>query len=210
MRLRALLLAFAVAPLWAGTSHAQETVHGCVSERSGRVRVVAVQGQCTYKETTVEFGGPGPAGPPGLQGPQGPPGPSAPTAPAAEALPLEEEYVGFDLEGFTTETFTGAQGVLAFTIACQVEFEDSRMCTSKEILETVDVPLVLEGTAWVRPTYVEGGHDISGVEDSPEHYTCKGWTFDGNKGLVVTEDGKFNTLVCNNLFKVACCTEIGP
>ena len=199
-----LLVSIVAAPLWAGTARAQETIPGCVSERSGRVRVVAVEGQCTYKETAVEFGGPGPAGPPG------PPGPPGPTAPTADPLPPEEEYVGFDLAGFTTETLTGAQGVLAFTLACQAEFAESRMCTSEEILNTIDVPADLAGTAWVRPTYVEGGHDISGVEDSAEHYTCKGWTFDGNKGLTVTEDGKFDTLICNNLFQVACCTEIGP
>jgi hypothetical protein len=197
------LLLGALAP--SGEALAQEPIHGCVSERSGRVRVVAVGSQCTYRETSVEFAAEGPVGP---AGPPGPPGPPGPSIAAPDPLPPEEEYVGYELAGFTSASFTGAQGVLAFTLACQSEFADSRMCTSEEVLNTVDVPMALSGTAWVRPTYVEGGHDMSGVEDSAEHFTCKGWTFDGNKGLTVNEDGKFDTLICSNRFQVACCTEI--
>jgi hypothetical protein len=111
--------------------------------------------------------------------------------------------------GFTSETFPGAEGVLAFTLACQEEFPESRMCTSAEVMNTVEVPEDLEGTAWVRPSYVEGTRDLSGVEDvNAERFTCKGWIFDGYRGLSVTAEGRFNTLDCTNLFSVACCAEV--
>lgn len=83
------------------------------------------------------------------------------------------------------------------------------MCTSAEVMNTVAVPEDLEGTAWVRPVFVDGTHDLSGVEDtSAERFTCKGWIFDGYEGLSVTAEGKFNTLDCMNLFHVACCAEV--
>ncbi len=46
----------------------------------------------------------------------------------------------FQLVGFTSTTFTGGEGVLGFTLACQVEFVGSRMCTSGEVMNTINVP----------------------------------------------------------------------
>jgi hypothetical protein len=42
-------------------------------------------------------------------------------------------------------------GVLGFTLACQQEFADSRMCASEEIVNTQTVPASLAGSAWFRP-----------------------------------------------------------
>ena len=46
----------------------------------------------------------------------------------------------FQLVGFTSAMFTGGQGILGFALACQEEFAGSRMCSTIEVVETVDVP----------------------------------------------------------------------
>ena len=63
----------------------------------------------------------------------------------------------FQLVGFATATRLGDAGVLVFTLACQEEFLGSRMCSSIEVLETVDVPSLAGSFAWVRPTLMPGG-----------------------------------------------------
>ncbi|MCK5364515.1 MAG: hypothetical protein KAR22_16180, partial [Gammaproteobacteria bacterium] len=52
----------------------------------------------------------------------------------------------FQLVGFTTAALPGDSGLFAFTLACQAEFFGSRICTSREVFETVDVPTGLRGT----------------------------------------------------------------
>ncbi len=56
--------------------------------------------------------------------------------------------------GFTTATLTGDSGVFARTAACQAEFPNTRVCTSREVLLSRRVPAGLTGTAWVQPMVV--------------------------------------------------------
>lgn len=122
----------------------------------------------------------------------------------------------FQLVGFTTATFTGGQGVLGFTLACQQQFANSRMCTSLEILETTKVPAGLAGEAWVRPSFAPGANnvmDASGISSDGLGLTCFGWSLglNGISGLVVDGAGRFHTSVfqslsyCDSARAVACC-----
>jgi hypothetical protein len=143
-------------------------------------------------------GVPGPQGETGLQGAPGAPGPGA---------------ANFELVGFTTATFTGGEGVLGYTAACGAEFPDSRMCTSIEIMNTVNVPTGLTGNAWVRPVLVPGGGggaatEASGIEaNSPNDFSCSAWRGSGN-GLVVYADGDFSIGGCTGARLAACCGEV--
>ena len=59
----------------------KQTVHSCVAERSGDVRIVDEAGQCRRYEVALswnQFGPPGPQGEPGPHGLQGPPGSAGP------------------------------------------------------------------------------------------------------------------------------------
>ena len=69
------------------------------------------------------------------------------------ALPAAAQQAcsDFELVGFTSTAHLGNEGVLAFTLACQADFADSRMCTSVEVMQTVNVPSGLSSDAWVRP-----------------------------------------------------------
>ena len=84
-----------------------------------------------------------------------------------DELSLAHTSSRIQLVGFTSDTFTGGEGVLGFTEACQVEFAESRMCTSVEVMRTTELPILPEAaSAWVRPAFVPGGGlatDASGV-----------------------------------------------
>ena len=111
----------------------------------------------------------------------------------------EEEFV---LVGFTSTTHLGDTGVLGFTQACNAEFSDSRMCTSVEVMETVDVPGGLSGDAWVRPVNLTG-LDASGQSGVR---SCFGWSNrDGAFGLSVSGSGQFGVGFCDTPQPVSCC-----
>ena len=59
----------------------------------------------------------------------------------ATAAPALKEPLRFQLVGFTSDRLPGGSGVIDFTRACHVELgDDSRMCTSVEVMETSVVP----------------------------------------------------------------------
>jgi hypothetical protein len=141
----------------------------------------------------------------GPTGPQGPAGPVGPPGPPATAM----QFVGR-----STDTFNGSQGVLTYSAACQADFGPGhRMCTSEEILNTVELPALTGGPSWVRPTFAPVGGlalvvDMSGVgENSTALLSCQGWN-DANsafKGVTVDAGGSFELLGCNGSRTVACC-----
>jgi hypothetical protein len=127
-------------------------------------------------------------------------------------LPTCEAPARFQLVGFSSETFTGGQGVLGFTAACGAEFPGSRMCTSVEAMETVRVPSGLSGSAWIRPVFVDVGElavDVSGVHRSHAvELTCDGWHANLLTGLLITAEGAFTYDICTSAFSVACCAPV--
>jgi hypothetical protein len=136
---------------------------------------------------------------------------------------LEASASGYQLKGFSAQTVRGDGGVLTMSSACAASFPGSRMCTSREILDTTNVPVFTNNNdAWVRPTHVEvatGGNvtavalDESGVSTpntgssgaSAEDLSCRGWIASANLGLVVSDEGSFRLVACNANRPVACC-----
>jgi len=122
----------------------------------------------------------------------------------------------FQLVGFTTATFTGGQGVLGLTSACQQQFAKSRMCTSLEVMDTTAIPSGLAGEAWVRPSFVAAGAggvvDASGgAEGFARDSTCWGWSVGigpGAYGLDVDAAGRFRQVGCDTPRAVACCASV--
>lgn len=134
----------------------------------------------------------------------------------AIAAPAAKEAGRFQLVGFTAATFSGGQGVLGFTLACQDEFPGSRMCTSLEVMETTELPLLPgTGDAWVRPSFVPSGSveaaDASGRSGTFRTLTCSGWNggaSTSDHGLGVSVAGKFLTPVCFLELSVTCCAPV--
>lgn len=135
---------------------------------------------------------------------------------------LEASGSGFELKGFTTTTVRGDSGVLVMTSRCAEAFPGSRMCTSREVLETRNVPTISSNNdAWVRPNFTSvatGGSantvalDESGVPTisssvtgTAEDMSCRGWIATANQGLVVSRNGSFRLNSCGNNRPVACC-----
>ena len=86
----------------------------------------------------------------------------------------------FQIVGFTTATFQGKAGVLAFSLTCGQEIQGARLCSSEEVLESTEIPSDLAGAGWVRAT-AETADPVSPGS------TCNGWISarDTDHGLVV-------------------------
>ncbi len=190
------------------SSVSAETIHGCVNQKSGKLRIVGTLGQCKDgKEAVISWNSAGPEGPQGPQGPNGDPGEAA-----ADPTPVV-------LVGFTSQTTPGDAGALGMTKLCAAEFTGSRFCTSKEVLLTADVPDDLTDNAWVRPSPMPVSHsraspgvttrllDASGVETDPEFMTCEAWRATTKSGLSLDSDGRFSTTSCTESLRVSCCAE---
>ncbi len=176
----------------AGTAVA-DTILSCVNQRNGKLRIVGTAGQCTSKETPLSWNSEGPAGTDGAQGPPG------------EAVCGSAR---FELVGFTLDTIFADVGFLGLTSACQVDFPESRVCSTREIAETTAVPPGLSGFAWVIPV---GGDNDPVFDGALSVRTCFS---DGpftsrnanNAGTVIDADsGSMTTRPCNVARPVACC-----
>jgi hypothetical protein len=152
-------------------------------------------------------------------------------APDVQFLTLPLELLGRELRftreslrrlqlvGFTTATINGLSGYFGGTRLCQAEFSGgSRMCTSSEVMFTIDLPTLPAPTAgqreiaWLHPAPERLGgsdSDYSGAKA----VACNGWSrryagalYDElRQGLVVDTDGRFLEADCQELHRVACC-----
>jgi hypothetical protein len=118
--------------------------------------------------------------------------------------------------GVTTETFDGGQGVITYNRACHAAHPGSRMCTSQEIMSTVNPPVAGSPgeVAWVRPVYQPTSTTYL-IDVSGQLYisTCEGWSEapNSNNGFVVQLDtGSFYSqlMQCNIPNKVTCCIPV--
>lgn len=105
----------------------------------------------------------------------------------------------FQLVGFSSASYDGYQGILTYTLACQADFPDSRMCTSAEIMQSTNIPpapVVQDPgpplpqdapvSAWVIPVIAETTEigspenyveDVSGFRVPwPKTLSCVGWS----------------------------------
>ncbi len=133
--------------------------------------------------------------------------------PSEKPIVLNQSDGRYEFVGFSTAKSNGAAGILKFTQMCQADFPNSRICTSVNILTTVDVPSA-SGTGWVQPVIVGSGNnsvgqpvaiDASGISEYPYGLTCNGWSDSSQEGLTVSADGKFSQNACSDVLPVACC-----
>ncbi len=115
------------------------------------------------------------------------------------------------LVGFTAADATSSSDYLALTAQCQLEYPDSRICSTKEIIETVNIPVLSADTsARVAPS---GNYSVaigSGalrvyegfagpVSDNTEEY------LNSVSGCLRYSTGSGFSANCNSGPKVACC-----
>jgi hypothetical protein len=123
-------------------------------------------------------------------------------------LPSPSAPARFQLVGFTSATFTGGTGVLGFTLACQAEFPASRMCTSVEVMETIQLPLEMPvASAWLRPVFqgTSSPLDASGIAGTAIDLSCNSWRATNGSGLSVNSAGQIEFAGCVNPYQIACC-----
>jgi hypothetical protein len=110
--------------------------------------------------------------------------------------------------GVSTLMLKGDRGFGRYNAACHDDFPGSRMCTTKEYIETVNPPEV-ETEAWIRPDYVRGGYgsviDITGSSSTPGYMSCAGWTNDSYHGLTIAPGGVIFAKPCSPEKPIACC-----
>jgi hypothetical protein len=130
---------------------------------------------------------------------------------AASPVPVEVtnqpaacQPLRWQLVGYTVATVVGNDGFLNHSKTCAAEFADSRICTSREVIETTNLPDTRE--AWVRPEMLSIGSpyltEISGVHGDYRDFVCDGA---GGWGLSIRADGKFQRVPCADPKSVACC-----
>ena len=133
------------------------------------------------------------------------------------------------LVGFSNDTLDAGAGVLSFTLACQRVFPNSRMCSTEEVMETVQIPSapvppgngIVKG--WVRPRIVGINSglalDISGASDALSNggLSCNGWEFNSSDRIALTlaydsDAAQFYRIFdgepCNLFHRVACCAPV--
>lgn len=124
--------------------------------------------------------------------------------------------------GVTEQLLNGGQGYWTYLQACRDEFPGSRWCTSKEVIETTNIPpspTVLDSDpelgdwgAWMQPVFIAVDTDITGLTQ-PGGMTCKAWSSEsgGNYGLhlmldsAVSTYGRIGKRLCIAVQHVACC-----
>ncbi len=101
----------------------------------------------------------------------------------------EYEYVGI-----SSVQRLGDEGIITFNNDCYAQFTGSRMCTSEEIMNTVNPPVISPAeSAWVRPVIIGTAAvevDISGFNSSRaispgfgDSLSCFGWSREGAVGI---------------------------
>ena len=119
--------------------------------------------------------------------------------------------------GISTTSHDGDDGILGMNNACHNTFENSRMCTSKDIINSTNINLLGSSEVWVHPTEMlliglntkmdlKSGFN-SGGDD--EGFSCNGWSRNTDinyHGLVISlPKGSFSIKYCDSLLKVSCC-----
>ncbi len=126
--------------------------------------------------------------------------------------PVTPTPMRFQLVGYTQATYQGDATPFGLTRACQAEFPESRLCSSVEIMETVDPDAAVglaNGPAWTQPSYAYStgsiAFDASGRRlGNTIQSNCSHWTSAGH-GLTVDENGVTRLIACSSSLAVACC-----
>ena len=131
-------------------------------------------------------------------------------------IPVECIDHPYRFVGRSESALPGNAGHRAMHEACQETFEDptARMCTSKDIFETPDLPILDIEAVWVHPVIVGFAApsttiDFSGriVRDFDGALSCNSWdrNSDDFAGLIWSRDSTFRFGRCNYSRYVSCC-----
>jgi len=124
--------------------------------------------------------------------------------------------------GNTSTAIDGSNGVRAMTELCQVDFVDSRICTSEEFAKTFSFPAPIPNTtwSWILPAQLVGSGsrspNVTYVTDTfagitrkadskNDPFSCRGWRTLLGTGLSVSGVGAFSSRSCRNFQRVSCC-----
>ena len=128
------------------------------------------------------------------------------------------EAADWQLFGFTTQSTIGDAGVPAMNRLCSTEYPGSRLCTTDEIVATIDPRL--EPTrrfAWVHSDLTVGLSANSIVFDSlgkaislgnGHSPNCEGWSYSATSAVTITTDsGSALVKPCSVARPLACCMD---
>ena len=117
--------------------------------------------------------------------------------------------VRWQLVGFTGAIYTANMGGnFGVTQKCQLEFDNSRMCSPEEVAATTSIPSGLTGVARIHVNRGTGGVIFSAAFGGQ----CQGWTssapFQG-RAFTASANGRINQgadgVECPELHPIACC-----
>jgi hypothetical protein len=118
-------------------------------------------------------------------------------------------------QGFSSTTMDGAYGIFAMAQACSSSFAGSKVCTTREIMNSVynGNASNLSNNAWVLPDLIplDSGALESTTgrsEGTPVNYfACNGWGSNNTNynGTAVSSAGRIYIQPCNTTQSVACC-----
>ena len=122
----------------------------------------------------------------------------------------------FRLVGFSQTTARGDTGILHLNGICHSEFPGSRMCTSAEVVATVDPPMTINSNfAWVHTTIVASSGYFNSLFDTTGKLlsldqavspNCDGWSYPNTTTVAITTDtGAAILRSCADANRVACC-----
>lgn len=181
------------------------TIFACAQKENGQLRVVEGPDDCRPSEVALSWND------------------SEPAPPPPQCCKKEMQFVGF-----STRSVQGTGGILRMNLACQETFARSRICNSKEIVETTVLPSIVgqpipPGGAqpgWVRPSAIVGRGANIGIETTVamqadvENFSCRGWITLSSSGIApgtglsMNQHGQFLLSSCTSTIKVACCAVI--
>ena len=121
-----------------------------------------------------------------------------------------------ELVGFTSSTATGSVGLAHLHELCDSEFTGTRMCTTAEIVATVNPPLTIDSNyAWVHTTIVASSNYANSLFDATGKLlsldqgvapNCDGWSYANTVTVAITTDtGAAHLRSCADANLVACC-----
>lgn len=135
-----------------------------------------------------------------------------PTALGVGVFMTASSVYGGDFLGFSSATPDGAAGYRGMMDACQASFPDSRICNSREMIESGALAPNEGSSAWVQPYWVPGGsgaYDITGSPiTTPGNLTCNAWGSSSSDDTGLSVHGgayNFGPVSCDHAQPVACC-----
>ena len=124
-----------------------DTIHGCVKQSTGALRIVSGPKSCERGERAILWNSEGPRGPQGPQGEAGPKGEQGSPGPQGDPGAASPVY---RFAGLTALTYSGAPTWPQLSAACHSAFPGSRLATTVDILNSIPPPSI-SSYAWASP-----------------------------------------------------------